>query len=74
MLDLCAAGRGLAIVSAQAPAHYQRPGVTFVPLHDVEQARAALCWRSDERDPGVHAYLSTALELAREHSPSGPLP
>jgi hypothetical protein len=70
MLDLCAAGHGLAIVGAQAQSHYQRPGITFVPLRDVEQARAALCWRSDERDLGVRAYISTALELARVAGPA----
>ena len=64
MLDLCAAGRGLGMSASFAADHYSRPGVAFVRLRDVEDARTALCWRSDERDPAVLAYLTTARRSA----------
>ena len=53
MLDLCAAGRGLGMAASFAAEHYARPGVTFVPLTDVEDARTVLCWRADERRAAV---------------------
>ena len=64
LLDLCADGRGLGLASTFALDNYQRPGVTFVSLNDVEDARTALCWRADERDPAVRAFVATALRLA----------
>ncbi|MGP2439840.1 LysR family transcriptional regulator [Streptomyces sp. JW3] len=64
LLDLCAAGRGLCIAASSAASHYQRPGVIFVPLSDVEEARTALCWQPGQRDPGVLAYITTARERA----------
>ncbi|MGP3775637.1 LysR family transcriptional regulator [Streptomyces sp. SDT5-1] len=75
LLDLCAAGRGLCLAAAAAASHYQRPGVTFVPLSDVEETRTALCWRPDERDPGVRAYVAAAREIGRDGgAPSPGLP
>jgi len=64
MLDLCAAGRGLGMSASFAADHYSRPGVAFVRLRDVEDARTALCWRADERNPAVLAYLTTARRAA----------
>ena len=66
MLDLCAAGQGLGMAGSFAADHYSRPGVRFLPLRDVEDARTALCWRADERDPGVLAYVTTTRRVAAE--------
>ena len=66
MLDLCAAGRGLGMAASFAADHYARPGIRFVPLHDVADARTALCWRADERDPAVLGYVATARRVAAE--------
>jgi DNA-binding transcriptional LysR family regulator len=63
LLDLCAAGRGLGFASTFATTHYQRSGVTFVPLRDVADARIALCWRADERDPAIRAFVATAHRM-----------
>jgi DNA-binding transcriptional LysR family regulator len=63
-LDLCADGRGLGFAGDSAVTDYLRPGVTFVGLSDVEDARTALCWRADERDPAVLAYVATARAVA----------
>ena len=64
VLDLCAAGRGLNIATASTATHYARPGVAFVPLRDVPDAGVALCWRAEEADPAVLAYVALARELA----------
>ncbi len=64
VLDLVEAGRGLNIASAEVAAHYARPGVGFVPLSDVEDARVALCWRSDEQDPAVLATVAAVRRVA----------
>ncbi|MGY1625053.1 LysR family transcriptional regulator [Geodermatophilus sp. SYSU D00965] len=64
LLDLCAAGKGLSIAAEPVTSHYTRPGVCFVPLGDVEAARFALVWRSDERDSAVLAYVALARRVA----------
>jgi DNA-binding transcriptional LysR family regulator len=74
MLDLCAAGRGLGMAASFAADHYARPGIRFVPLRDVPEARTALCWRADERDPVVLTYVTTArrtTEVTDALSPRG---
>jgi DNA-binding transcriptional LysR family regulator len=69
MLDLCAAGRGLGMAASFAAEHYVRPGVTYVPLTDVEEAQTLLCWRADEPERAVLAYVATAR---REAAPPAP--
>ena len=69
MLDLCAAGRGLGLSASFAADHYSRPGMAFVPLRDVEDARSALCWRADERDPAVLAYVALVRRTADAAEP-----
>lgn len=64
LLDLCADGRGLGFASDFAVTNYLRPGVAFVGLSDVEDARTALCWRADERDPAVLAFVATVRAVA----------
>lgn len=60
MLDLCAAGKGLGMAASFAAERYARPGVTYVPLTGLEDAHTLLCWRADERDPAVLAYVAAA--------------
>ena len=68
LLDTCAAGGGLGLASTFAVTNYQRPGLTFVRLDDVEDARTALCWRADETDPAVRTFVATVRRLAREQA------
>jgi DNA-binding transcriptional LysR family regulator len=63
LLDLVAAGKGVSIVAEPATDHYTRPGLAFVRLSDVEDARFLLVWRKDERDPAVLAYLAVARRV-----------
>jgi DNA-binding transcriptional LysR family regulator len=72
MLDLCAAGRGLGMAAASDAQHYTRPGITFVPLTDVEDIPVALCWRADERDPAVLAYVGLVRRTADGGEPPAP--
>jgi DNA-binding transcriptional LysR family regulator len=76
MLDLCAAGRGLGMANDFAAEYYARPGLTYVALTDVEEARTGLCWRADEREPAVRAYVATARRSAAEAAsfPTQPTP
>jgi DNA-binding transcriptional LysR family regulator len=74
MLDLCAAGRGLGMAASFAAENYVRPGVTYVPLTGLEDAQTLLCWRADEREPAVLAYMTTARRGAgpsRDEHPRG---
>ncbi|WP_204264130.1 LysR substrate-binding domain-containing protein [Geodermatophilus normandii] len=64
LLDLCADGCGLGFASDFAATDHLRPGVAFVGLSDVEDARTALCWRADERDPAVPAFVATVRAVA----------
>jgi DNA-binding transcriptional LysR family regulator len=64
LLDLCAAGRGIGVATEAARTHYTRPGITFVGLSDVPPASVAVCWRAEEREPAVLAYVAAARRWA----------
>jgi DNA-binding transcriptional LysR family regulator len=58
LLALIAAGRGLGLAGAETRDVFPRTDVIWVPLTDVEELVAALCWRADERNAAVLAYLA----------------
>jgi DNA-binding transcriptional LysR family regulator len=43
-LHLVASGRGISVTAMAAARFYNRPGVAFVPIHDLEPCRVALAW------------------------------
>jgi DNA-binding transcriptional LysR family regulator len=62
-LHLVASGRGISVTAMAAARYYNRPGVVFVPIHDLEPCRVALAWWAE--DTGAVADLVTvATRLA----------
>ena len=43
-LHLVARGQGISIVAESVSSYYARPGITFVPIADLEPCRVALAW------------------------------
>ena len=63
-LHMVATGRGISITAMAAARFYSRPGVTFIPIHDLEPCRVVLAWWPT--DTGIVADLVTvASRLAR---------
>jgi DNA-binding transcriptional LysR family regulator len=63
-LHMVAAGRGISITAMAAARYYSRPGVTFVPIHDLEPCHVVLAWWP--KDTSIVADLVTvASRLAR---------
>lgn len=63
-LHMVATGRGISITAMAAARYYSRPGVTFIPIHDLEPCRVVLAWWPE--DTGIVADLVTvASRLAQ---------
>jgi DNA-binding transcriptional LysR family regulator len=56
-LHLVASGRGISVTAMAAARFYNRPGVVFVPIHDLDPCRVALAWWPE--DTSVVADLVT---------------
>jgi DNA-binding transcriptional LysR family regulator len=66
LLDLVAAGRGIAMAGAADEQQIARKGIAWVALTDAPQLRVAVGWRADERNPAVLAYLSAVHAVTAE--------
>ena len=64
-LHLVARGQGISIVAQSVSTYYPRPGITFVPISDLEPCRVALAWWPEDT-PLVGELASIA------HGPSAP--
>ena len=56
-LHLVASGRGISVTAMAAARFYARPGVVFVPIHDLDPCRVVLAWWPE--DTSVVADLVT---------------
>ncbi|MEV5652382.1 hypothetical protein AB0L57_29390 [Nocardia sp. NPDC052254] len=58
MLELVAAGTGVAITAASVPVYYSHPGVRFVTVSDLTPNRVLMCARKTDRSASVAAFAS----------------
>ncbi|QES46074.1 LysR family transcriptional regulator [Streptomyces venezuelae] len=63
LMTLVAAGRGVSPVVASVEKYYARPGVTFVPLHDVPSADVALIHRAVGTSAGVEGFVRVVRDV-----------
>ena len=67
-LHLVASGRGISVTAMAAARYYSRPGVTFVPIRDLDPCRVVLAWWPE--DTSIVADLVTvATQLAKVAHP-----
>ncbi len=64
LLELVDAGAGVNIAGASAATHYRRDTLSYVPITDIPPATVVLCSLADTRNPLVHTFRRTALELS----------
>ncbi|WP_031488080.1 LysR family transcriptional regulator [Streptomyces bicolor] len=62
-----------AVVHADGPRYYQRPGIVYLPIEDAPPGRWALIWRTAAETELVRAYVRAA-EDTTEELPRGPHP
>jgi DNA-binding transcriptional LysR family regulator len=60
-IQLVAARQVVGLAAAWVEAAFARPGIAFVPVHDVEPATTAVAWHPDRAGPLVEEFV----ELAR---------
>ena len=65
-LDAVALDLGVSICPESTQRFYPRPGVTFVPVPDMEPAPLNLVWRTDRSSPLVLDFIGFAKDAARE--------
>jgi DNA-binding transcriptional LysR family regulator len=71
-LQAVAVGKAITITSASATKYYARPGVVFVPIHDLEPVTVVLAWFTDATSPLGDALVAiTRQVLAKRHSEEG---
>lgn len=61
-----AANQAVCVVFAEAYRYYQRPGITYRPIHDAPQGQWALIWRNAPENTFVQAFTQAAHDI---HSP-----
>ncbi len=62
-LHLVASGRGISVTAMAAARYYSRPGVVFVPIHDLEPCRVVLAWWPEDT-AAVADLVTVATRLA----------
>jgi DNA-binding transcriptional LysR family regulator len=65
-LDAVALDLGVSICPESTQRFYPRPGVTFVPVPDMEPAPLNLVWRTDRSSALVRDFVACAKDAARE--------
>jgi DNA-binding transcriptional LysR family regulator len=66
-LQAVAVGRGISVTSEASVRYFDRPGVVYIPIEDIEPCSVALAWRSELTDtPAVGALRELAGELSRQ--------
>jgi len=63
-LEAVRAGLGVSICPDVTARYYPRPGVTFVPVPDMEPAPFAIAWMRDRAGPLVRDFVACAVEAA----------
>jgi DNA-binding transcriptional LysR family regulator len=65
VLELCAAGVGVNIAGASAAQMYQRPGVRFVPIADLDERPTWLCRAKRRSSPALRRFTDLAVRASR---------
>jgi DNA-binding transcriptional LysR family regulator len=63
MLEQVADGSAYCIVPASMTEYYARPGLTWIPITDIDPLRIALAWRERDSSPLVAAFAAVVREL-----------
>lgn len=56
--------RGIAFTQASTQRFYDRPGLSFIPVRDVQPSTLSIAWRRDVNDVLVREFVETAAILA----------
>jgi DNA-binding transcriptional LysR family regulator len=70
-LQAVAVGKAITITSLSAPKYYARPGVVFVPIHDLPPVSVVLAWFEDATSPLTEALLAVTREVLAERRSEG---
>lgn len=62
-IQLAAAGEVVGLAASWAEQAFSRPGITFVPVHDVSPAVTALAWHPEREQPLTQRFIEIAREI-----------
>ncbi|WP_051194651.1 LysR family transcriptional regulator [Nocardia jiangxiensis] len=68
VLELCAAGIGVNVAGALGARIYQRPGVRFVPIADLDDRPTHLCVGAGRSTPALRRFTRLAVRVAQSAS------
>jgi len=69
LMALVGAGIGVSLIP-QALSNEDHPGVMYRPVAGSTRSAICVAWQSDRIDPGITAFLRTAMEHAKELAPA----
>ena len=67
-LQAVAVGKAITITSLAATRYYARPGVVFVPIHDLPPVTVVLAWLSDATSPLADALVNVTREILADRA------
>lgn len=71
VLELCAAGVGVNVAGASGAEIYQRPGVRFVPISDLEDRMTYLCVAKGRSSAAIRRFTRLAARVAGSSGVTG---
>jgi DNA-binding transcriptional LysR family regulator len=60
-LEVVSLGEAIALTTVSAARYFPRPGVAYVPVHDLEPSRLVVAWRTDQASLLVRRFVEIAL-------------
>lgn len=59
-------GTGISFTTSASRRYYQRPGIVFVPIHDMEPVYVALAWRKELRTAAGSRFISHIIAMSHD--------
>ena len=63
-LTATATGAYVSLAPESVASYYRRPGISYVPVDDIEPSEVALAWRRGDERASVRAFATSVLETA----------
>jgi len=68
VFEIVSSGAAVTLLAEGNAVVYSRPGITCIPVVDLEPAQLAVAWRRDDRRPAVRDFVRACRDAAADHA------
>jgi DNA-binding transcriptional LysR family regulator len=69
VFEIVSSGAAVTLLAEGNAVVYSRPGITCIPVVDLEPAQLAVAWRRDDRRPAVRDFIRACRDAAADRAP-----